>query len=73
MSLTVFVPPLADQSRCARLEDVLRRALAGREVRTIRRAEELDACRGTRLLIALALDEAGQNGEAFRTLGRLRR
>ena len=73
MSLTVFVPPLADQSRCARLEDVLRRALAGREVRTIRRAEELDACRGERLLIALALDEAGQNGEAFRTLGRLRR
>ena len=42
MSLTVYYPSLDDPARQARLDRVLSRALAGREVQIIRRAEDLD-------------------------------
>ena len=73
MSLVLISPPLPDPERRSRLEDVLRYALAGREVQVLRRAEELDQCCGKSLLFALVLDEAGQNFEYSRMLGRLRR
>ena len=73
MSLTVYYPSLDDPARQARLDRVLDRALAGREVQIIRRAEDLDRRRFPRILFALPLDEAGQNFEYFRMLARLRR
>ena len=71
--LTVCYPPLDDPGRQRRLDLVLSRALAGREVQLLQRAEELEKRRGERVLFALPLDEAGQNGEYFRMLARLRR
>ena len=73
MSLTVYYPSLDDPARQARLDQVLSRALAGREVQIIRRAEDLDRRRSPRILFALPLDEAGQNFAYFRMLARLRR
>ena len=73
MSLTVYYPSLDGPARQARLDRVLSRALAGREVQVIRRAEDLDRRRYPRILFALPLDEAGQNFEYFRMLARLRR
>ena len=73
MVLNVCVPPLEDQERQSRLEQVLSCALAYREVRVVRRAEELELRPGGRLLFALALDRAGQNLEYYRMLSRLRR
>ena len=73
MSLTVIYPHLEDLEGERRLERVLDRALAGRQVQVIRRAEELDRRGSGRVLFALALDGAGQNMEYTRMLGRLRR
>ena len=73
MSLTVYYPSLDGPARQSRLDRVLSRALAGREVQMIRRAEDLDRRRYPRILFALPLDEAGQNFEYFRMLARLRR
>ncbi|MCI8423492.1 MAG: NAD(P)H-dependent oxidoreductase [Lawsonibacter sp.] len=56
-----------------RLEDVLRQALAGRQVRTIRTAEALEGLTGQKLLFALPLGDAGTNLEYIRMLARLRR
>ena len=42
MVLNVCVPPLEDQERQSRLDQVLSCGLACREVRVVRRAEELD-------------------------------
>ena len=72
MVLNVCVPPLEDQERQSRLDQVLSCALAYREVRVVRRAEELELRPGGRLLFALALDGAGQNSEYQRMLARLR-
>ena len=73
MSLTVYYPSLDDPARQVRLDRVLSRALAGREVQVIRRAEDLDRRRYPRILFALPLDEAGQNFAYFSMLARLRR
>ena len=73
MSLTVYYPSLDNPQRQARLEGVLSRALAGREVQVICRAEELDRRRYAQILVALPLDEVGQNLEYVRMLARLRR
>lgn len=73
MSLTVYYPSLDDPARHARLDRVLDRALAGREVQVLCRAEDLPRRKYARLLFALPLDEAGQNLEYLRMLGRLRR
>ena len=55
MVLNVCVPPLEDQERQSRLDQVLSCGLACREVRVVRRAEELELRPGGRLLFALAL------------------
>ena len=73
MSLTVLYPTLPNTVDQARLDRVLDRALAGREVRLVRRAEDLSQLQGERILFALPLDEAGQNFEYYRILSRLRR
>lgn len=72
MVLNVCVPPLEDRERQSRLDGVLSRALACREVRVVRRAEALAPRPGDRVLFALALDGAGQNPEYQRMLARLR-
>ena len=63
MSRTVYYPSRDGPARQSRLDRVLSRALAGREVQVIRRAEDLDRRRYPRILFALPLDEAGQNFE----------
>ena len=73
MSLTVLYPTLPNTADQTRLDRVLDRALAGREVRLVRRAEDLSQLQGERILFALSLDEAGQNFEYYRMLARLRR
>lgn len=55
-----------------RLNGVLRHALAGQEVRVLRRAEELSGLQGQMLLFALPLGDAGVNLEYVRMLTRLR-
>ena len=70
MSLTVIYPSLSQQEEQKRLDRVLDQALAGREIRRIRRAEDLSQLQGERLLFALPLDEAGQNLEYYRMLSR---
>ncbi len=73
MSLTLIHPrpdaPWAD----LRLEGILRHALEGRQVRVLRRAEELSGLTGQPLLFALPLGDAGINPEYVSMLGRLRR
>ena len=73
MSLTVLYPTLPNTVDQARLDRVLDRALAGREVRLIRRSEDLSQLQGERILFALSLDEAGQNFEYYRMLSQLSR
>ena len=73
MSLTVIYPSLSQREEQKRLDRILDQALAGREIRLIRRAEDLSQLQGERLLFALPLDEAGQNLEYYRMLSRLRR
>ena len=73
MSLTLIHPHpdagWADQ----RLLGILQHALSCRQVRTIRRAEELNDLRGQKLLFALPLGDAGINLEYMKMLARLRR
>ena len=73
MSLVLIHPTPDALWADARLEGVLRHALAGREVRALRRAEELDALRNQTLLFAVPLGELGINLEYIRMLARLRR
>ena len=73
MSL-VLIHPAPDAGWAGqRLDGVLRHALAGREVQVVRRAEELSGLEGRRLLLALALGDAGVNLEYVRMLARLRK
>ena len=66
MSL-VLIHPAPDAGWAGqRLDGVLRHALAGREVQVVRRAEELSGLEGRRLLLALALGDAGVNLEYVR-------
>ena len=73
MSL-VLIHPAPDAGWAGqRLDGVLRHALAGREVRAVRRAEELSGLEGQRLLLALPLGDTGVNLEYMRMLARLRK
>ena len=72
MSLVLIHPAPDSPQADARLSEVLRHALAGRQVRTLRRAEELDGLVGCKLLFALPLGELGLNLEYSRLLARLR-
>ena len=72
MSLVVIHPTPDAAWADMRLEGVLRYALEGREVRVIRRAEELDGLSGEKLLFAVPLGDAGINLEYTRMLFRLR-
>lgn len=73
MSLTLIRPAPDSGWAGQRLDGVLRRALAGREVRTVRTAEELSGLENQRLLLALALGDTGVNLEYMRLLARLRK
>lgn len=72
MSLTLIYPhpdtPCAD----TRLDEILRHALEGRQICTLRRAEELTGLAGRHLLFALPLGDAGTNTESVKMLARLR-
>lgn len=72
MSLTVIHPDADHGWTDMRLDGMLRRALAGREVTILRRAEELKDLRGKKLLFAMALGDYGVNLEYQRMLERLR-
>ena len=59
MSL-VLIHPAPDSGWAGqRLNGVLRQALAGKEVRVLRTAEELTGIAGERLLLALPLGDTG--------------
>lgn len=73
MALTLIHPTPDAGWAGQRLDGVLRSALAGREVRTVRTAEELSGLEGRRLLFALPLGDSGVNTEHTRMLARLRR
>ena len=73
MSIILIHPYPGRPEADVRLSGILSHALADREGRTIRTAEELDLRPGDRVLFALALDRAGQNLEYYRMLSRLRR
>lgn len=73
MSITLIYPTPDSSWAGRRLDGILRQALAGREVRVLRRAEELGGLEGRRLLLALALGDTGINLEYIRMLLRLRR
>lgn len=73
MSITLIYPTPDSGWAGQRLEGVLNRILAGREVRTVRTAEELVSLKGQRLLFALALGDTGVNVEYVRMLARLRK
>ena len=73
MSL-ILIHPAPDSGWAGqRLDGILRQALAGREVRTVRTAEELSGLAGQRLLLALPLGDTGVNLEYVRMLARLRK
>ena len=72
MSLVLIYPAPDVGWAGQRLDGILKRALAGREVRTIRRAEELSKLENQRLVFALALGDTGVNIEYARMLARLR-
>ena len=73
MSITLIYPAPDSDGAGRRLNDVLRRALDGYEVRVLRRAEELSGLEGQRLLLALDLGDTGINMEYIRLLSRLRK
>jgi multimeric flavodoxin WrbA len=73
MSITLIHPAPDSGWAGQRLDGILRQALAGREVRTVRTAEELVSLKGQRLLFALALGDTGVNVEYVRMLARLRK
>ena len=72
MSLVVIHPTPDAAWADMRLQGVLRYALEGREVRLLRRVEELDGLSGQTLLFAVPLGEAGINLEYTRMLLQLR-
>lgn len=72
MSITLIYPAPDSGASARRLDGILRQALAGHEVRLLRRAEELSGLQGRRLLLALPLGETGINLEYVRLLSRLR-
>ena len=73
MSVTLIHPAPDSGWAGQRLDGVLKHVLAGREVRTVRTAEELDGLENQRLLLALPLGDTGVNLELMRMLSRLRK
>ncbi|MGE4275560.1 MAG: flavodoxin family protein, partial [Lawsonibacter sp.] len=73
MSLTLIHPRPDAQWADMRLDGILHHALEGRQVHTLRRAEELTDLAGRRLLFALPLGDTGTNLEYVAMLSRLRR
>jgi len=73
MSLILIQPNSDLQWASIRMEGVLRHALRGVQVRTLRTAEELTGLQGQTLLFAVALGDTGVNLEYMRMLARLRR
>lgn len=73
MSLVLIHPHPDAAWADLRLKGILSSALAGRPVRTIRRAEDLTALAGQKLLFALPLGDTGINLEYMKMLAVLRR
>lgn len=73
MSITLIHPAPDSGWAGQRLDGILKQALAGREVRVVRTAEELSGLEGRRLLLALPLGDTGVNLEYMRMLSRLRK
>ena len=73
MSITLIYPASDSGWAGQRLDGVLKQALAGREVHTVRRAEELSGLENRRILLALPLGDTGVNLEYARMLARLRK
>ena len=73
MSITLIHPAPDAGWAGQRLDGILKQALAGREVRTVRTAEELSGLEGRRLLLALPLGDTGVNVEYMHMLARLRK
>jgi len=73
MPITLIYPAPDSGWAGQRLDDILKRSLAGREVQTISRAEELDGLQGRRVIFALPLGDTGVNVEYTRMLARLRK
>ena len=73
MSITLIHPAPDAGWAGQRLDGILKHALAGREVRTVRTAGELSGLEGQRLVFALPLGDTGVNLEYMRLLVRLRR
>ena len=72
MSL-ILIHPYPDAGWAdARLSGVLRSALFGKAVRTVRTAQELTGLQGRRLLFAIPLGETGINLEYMKMLARIR-
>ena len=73
MSL-ILIKPLPDSPETsARMDDVLRRALADTDCRVVYTADGLTGLAGNKLLFAVSLDETGMNFEYQRMLARIRR
>ena len=73
MSLVLIHPYPDVQWADIRLDGVLKHALAGHQVRTIRTADELSDLASQRLLFAVSLGDTGTNLEYVKMLSRLRR
>lgn len=73
MSITLIHPTPDVGWASQRLDGVLNRALAGREVRVVRTAKKLVSLKGQRLIFALALGDTGVNLEYMRMLAQLRK
>lgn len=72
MALTLIYPKLEQEQDNSRIESILTHALAGVEVCTLHRAQELDSLTGKRLLFAIPVGRYGVNLEYQRMLARLR-
>ncbi|MGI5963553.1 MAG: flavodoxin family protein [Lawsonibacter sp.] len=73
MALVLIRPTPEPEVAQARVDDVLRCALAGRNFRTVARVQDLTNLTGNTLLFVLSLGETGVNLEYTRMLSRLRR
>lgn len=73
MSITLIHPAPDSGWAGQRLDGVLRQALAGREVHTVRTAQELSGLENRRILLALPLGDTGVSLEYMRMLARLRK
>ena len=73
MSLVLIKPLPESPQASARMDDVLRHALADTDCRVVYTADGLTNLQGKRLLFAVALGDTGINFEYLRMLQRIRR